>query len=201
MYWEANGCSGCEQWFLLVQHISLTMLLAFGIRLNILLRVCSFLKWNDWCMIVWSHTSWVWRFDLSGWSRVDFVRDSSISIEPDGNYLVFSNCLSSRAYATAMGEVAHDQHKVIVMAVSEHQHCSIRMVCDGDGTPFRVLQSLSNLKILWLWWFAPKHQALIAITEMCQPCSVWQAAKDATTRHGVCVWVELATLLEILHRW
>ena len=33
-----------------------------------------------------------------------------------------------------MGEAAHDQHKIIVMAESENRHCSTRMVCDGDGT-------------------------------------------------------------------
>ena len=49
-----------------------------------------------------------------------------------------------------MGEEADDQHKVIVMAESENGHCSTRMVCDGDGTPFRVLQVWSTLKILWL---------------------------------------------------
>ena len=51
----------------------------------------------------------------------------------------------------AICEAAHDQFKLIVMAVSENQHRSIQMVGDGDGTPFQVLQSWSNLKILWLW--------------------------------------------------
>ena len=49
-----------------------------------------------------------------------------------------------------MGEAAHDQHKIIVMAESENRHCSTRMVCDGDGTSFRVLQGWSTLNIFWL---------------------------------------------------